>query len=235
MVCGLIWGGCSPAGPGVTDESREPQYLIGLSRVNAKNFEGAVEAFQQALEANPKSAAAHFQLGCLYAEKVLDPAAAIYHYEQFLKRQPKDSNADMIRKQIIGLKHDLAEAILPMPLTPREKKKLEELTAENRQLHADLERLRNETAASAGPTNQSPKPINSISGDSLAHDSLPPANSSRSVSPSIGGRTYKVMSGDTPSSIARRHSIKVESLLAANPGLNPKRMRIDQNLTIPLR
>src|SRR5436190_19637568 len=115
VLGGLVLGGCSPSGSGVQDEKREPQFLIGLSRINVMNFEGAIEAFQQALEANPQSAAAHLQLGWLYAEKTSDPAAAIYHYEQFLRRQPADPNAGMIRKQILGLKHVLAEAVLPMP------------------------------------------------------------------------------------------------------------------------
>jgi hypothetical protein len=51
--------------------------------VNAWDF-GARSKRQQALE-TIRSRRAHFQLGWLCAEKS-DPAAAIYHYEQFLRR-----------------------------------------------------------------------------------------------------------------------------------------------------
>ncbi len=240
VLCGLVWGGCSPSGPGVTDEEKEPQFLIGRSRVNTMDFGGAIEAFQQALETNPQSAAAHFQLGWLYAEKNSDPAAAIYHYEQFLRRRPTAPNAEMIRKHILGLKQKLAEAVLPMPPAAGAQKQVEDLMEENRQLRAELERLRGDVAGRHGPTNPPPGRVasgrvNSGSGGSLAGDSRPPPNSGRAGGASPGVRTHKVMSGDTPTSIARRYSIKVESLLAANPGLNPKRMRIDQSLTIPAR
>ena len=36
---------------------------------------------------DPRSGLAHFELGCLYDQA--DPAAAIYHYEQYLKLAPK--------------------------------------------------------------------------------------------------------------------------------------------------
>ena len=240
MLCGLVWGGCSPSGPGVTDEEKEPQFLVGRSRVNAMDFGGAIEAFQQALETNPQSAAAHLELGWLYAEKNSDPAAAIYHYEQFLRRRPTAANAEMIRKQITGLKQKLAEAVLPMPPAAGAQKQVEDLMEENRQLRAELERLRVDSASRPGPTNASSGRvasgrINSVSGGSLAGGGPPPANLSGAGSASSSVRIHKVVAGDTPTSIARRYSIKVESLLAANPGLNPKRMRVDQTLNIPAR
>ncbi len=239
VLCVIGWGGCSPAGPGVTDEKREPLFLVGLSRVNVMDFEGAIEAFQQALEANPQSAAAHLQLGWLYAGKVSDPAAAIYHYEQFLRRQPADPNAKMIRQQIVGLKHTLAGAVLPMPPVSGLQKQVEYLQEKNRRLQEDLDRLRREFASRSALTNPPPEPVvvgrnSPVAGRVLAA-SNPPPNNGRSGSASTVVQTHKVIAGDTPTSIARRYAISVESLLQANPGLNPKRMRINQNLTIPVR
>lgn len=224
----------------MTDEEKEPQFLIGRSRVNAADFGGAIEAFRRALEINPQSAAAHLQLGWLYAEKNSDPAAAIYHYEQFLQRRPAAPDAEMIRRNILGLKQKLAEDVLPMPPASGAQKQVETLMEENRQLRAELEKLRVELAARSGPTNPSPARvasgrINPAAGGSVSGDRLPPSPLARSGAASPGGRTYKVKPGDTPISIARRYSIKLELLLAANPGLNPKRMRIDQSLTIPGR
>ena len=63
--------------------------MLGENRVNAMDYQGAVDAFEQSLEVNPHSAAAHFELACLFDEKISDPAAAIYHYQQYLKFEAK--------------------------------------------------------------------------------------------------------------------------------------------------
>lgn len=230
-LCALAWSGCSPSGAVVTDEKREPHFLIGLSRSTAADYEGAIEAFQQALEGNPKSAAAHFQLGCLYANQVPDPAAAIYHYEQFLRRQPLDPNAEMIRKQISGLKETLAMSVLHMPPVSGLHKQVESLKEENRRLRSDMERLQVELVGRQSLTNST---SGRVAGGALAAGKQPPTVS-RSLGARAGVQTYKVVSGDTPTSIARRYAVSVESLLKANPGLNPKRMRVNQNLTVPTR
>jgi len=46
-------------------------------------------------------------------------------------------------------------------------------------------------------------------------------------------RSYVVKQGETPASIARKYGVKLDALLAANPGLNPSRLRIGQTLVIP--
>jgi len=230
-LCALAWGGCSPSGSGVTDEKREPHFLIGLSRIAAVDYEGAIEAFQQALEVNPKSGAAHLQLGCLYAEKIPDPAAAIYHYEQFLRRHPADPNAEIIRKQIPGLKEALAKTVLHMPPVSGLQKQVESLREENRRLQSDLNQLREELAGRQSLTNP---PQGRVASGAMEAGKQP-ATTSRSLSARAGVQTHKVNPGDTPTSIARRYAVSVESLLRVNPGLNPKRMRVNQNLTIPVR
>lgn len=46
-------------------------------------------------------------------------------------------------------------------------------------------------------------------------------------------RTYTVRSGDTPAAIARRAGVTTKALMAANPGLNPNRLRPGQVIRIP--
>ena len=46
-------------------------------------------------------------------------------------------------------------------------------------------------------------------------------------------RSYTVRSGDTASAIARRAGVSTKALLAANPGLNPTRMKPGQTINIP--
>jgi len=48
-----------------------------------------------------------------------------------------------------------------------------------------------------------------------------------------GATAYAVAGGDTPWTVAKRFGVSVEQLLAANGGINPKRLQIGQLLTIP--
>ena len=43
-----------------------------------------------------------------------------------------------------------------------------------------------------------------------------------------------VRAGETVTSIAKQYSVKANALLAANPGLDARRMRIGQTLTVPV-
>src|SRR6185437_7623796 len=108
-VCVLLgWcaSGCLPAGGSQADEQKEPHFLEGRSLVSQMDFQGAIDAFEKAVEVNPRSASAHFELGCLYesddaaAVSGHDPAAAIYHYEQVVKLRPHSSEAELAREHI---------------------------------------------------------------------------------------------------------------------------------------
>ena len=96
------------------DEEKEPHYVLGKSRQEAFDYTGAIEAFEESLEANPHSAQAHYQLAMLYENQdaVADPAAAIYHYQQYLKYDPKADNADLVAQHIATCKQKLAENVL---------------------------------------------------------------------------------------------------------------------------
>ena len=82
LLAGCVLGGCVPPAPG--DEEKEPYFLAGKGRVSTMDFTGAIQSFEKALEVNPKSAPAHFELALLYDQKEPDPAAAVYHYERYL-------------------------------------------------------------------------------------------------------------------------------------------------------
>ena len=57
-------------------------------------------------------------------------------------------------------------------------------------------------------------------------DNHPPASANTA-------RTYVVKAGDSPYSIARKNGVRVDALMAANPGLDPKRLRVGQSLNLP--
>src|SRR4029453_17143381 len=93
-IC-LFLTSCFPPSQGQSADEKEPHFIAGKNRVNAMDYSGAIESFQKALEVNPRSPAAHFQLGWLYLRKEPDPAAAIYHFEKYLKLSPGAGDAEM--------------------------------------------------------------------------------------------------------------------------------------------
>jgi tetratricopeptide (TPR) repeat protein len=243
---GVALSGCAPSGPGGSDAESEPHYVLGESRVNAMDYQGAIEAFQESLEVDPHSAAAHYQLAMLYDEKVPDPAAAIYHYEQYLKLNPNAGNADVIKQRIYRCKQELAADVLPQPGASAMQQQLEKLAAENRQLQDELDKWRAYYAAQMAAKTNPPAPQNNPAPQSSQNPAQPaqtvpvrqtvasvvrPANEPTRNTESR--RTYIVVAGDTAIHIARRYGISLDALLAANPGLEPRRLRVGQVLSIP--
>jgi tetratricopeptide (TPR) repeat protein len=234
--------GCFPSARSPLDEQKEPHFLAGKARVNSLDYKGAIEAFEKALEANPRSASAHFELALLHEKGETDFAAAIYHFEQYLRFRPEAENAEIVRQRILACKQELARAVSLGPVTQTMQRDLERLTAENREMRRQLE------AWQAYYTNRAqlgmnPPPLLSSQPGSVASSSsvrtsqaIPePAGSSAISRPPTtpASRTHTVKSGESPYSIARKYGVKVEALMAANPSLNPKRLRIGQTLTIP--
>ena len=118
------------------------------------DFKGAVESFEKAVEVNPKSAPAHFELGWLYDQKESDPAAAIYHYERFLKLSPNSGKEEMVKTRILACKQQLAQTVSLGPVTEKQQRELEQLAEENKRLHEEVEKWRAYASRLQNPTNQ---------------------------------------------------------------------------------
>src|ERR1043165_6968626 len=100
----LALAGCLPPNESATDEEKEPHFLEGRARVNGMDYDGAIQSFENALIANPRSASAHFELGWLYDQRKGEPATAIYHYGRFLETHDSGEKADRARKRIVACK-----------------------------------------------------------------------------------------------------------------------------------
>jgi tetratricopeptide (TPR) repeat protein len=253
--------GCAPDDSSTANEEKEPHYVQGNSRVNAMDYTGAVEAFTEALEVNPHSAAAHFQLACLFDSKASDPAAAIFHYQEFLRLNPKADNAETIRMRIYSCKQQLAADVLPLPSAPAAQKQLEDLAEKNRQLGEKSRQLQDEVEKwrvyyaalqASGATNPPAGPTTSLAPDDVttpqpATPDHSPSRSATAVKPAVirpvavipaiikpvRAHTHVVAAGETLASIARKHGVSLTALQAANPGVSPKKMRVGQTLNLP--
>jgi len=243
----LAVNGCAPSDSSQMEDEKEPHFVLGKSRVNAMDYSGAIESFGESLEVNPHSAAAHFQLACLFDTKQSDPAAAIYHYQEFLRLNPKADNAEVVKQRIYSCKQQLAADVLPLPSTPAAQRQLEDLAEKNRRLQEEVDKWRAYVAAqqNAPKTDPVAAPAN-FAGNAAPGGTLTPedvstpnagsagasssrAQSSRTVKP----RTHVVAAGETFASIARKSGVSLAGLQAANPGVTPKKLKVGQTLNLP--
>ena len=235
MGLGVALSGCAPSGQTQSDEEKEPHYVLGKGRVNAMDFRGAIEAFESSLEANPHSASAHYELGWLYDEKEPDPVAAIYHYQQYLKLCPGADNAEVIKQRIYSCKQQLAADVTPLSSAPAAQKQLDQLAEQSRQLQDEVNKWRAYYASqlAAAKTNSPTPPNNAVVQPTPAGQ--PGANTSRSgnTTTTVRPRTHTVVAGETAAGIARKSGVKLSALQAANPDMNPSRIRVGQVLNIP--
>jgi LysM repeat protein len=239
----LALTGCLPNGVSQGDEEKEPHFLEGKSRLQAMDYAGSIESFERALEANPRSASAHFELGCLYDQREADPATAIYHYNSFLKLHPEGEQGERAKARISACKQELARTIALAPVTQGLQHDFEQLTEENKRLKEEVERWRAFYAArnvaqstSVQPSGQRAAVLvaaNSSASQSGAGVSVANASSNTSRPASLGTRSYTVKAGDTPSGIARNYGLKLDALMAANPKLDPRRLQVGATLNIP--
>jgi len=244
---GVALNGCTPSGQNQSGDEKEPHFVLGKNRINAMDYQGAIQAFQETLEVNPHSAAAHFELGWLYDEKEPDPAAAIYHYKRYLQLCPNAGNAEVIRQRIESCKQQLAADVLPLPGTPAAQQQINQLIEQNQRLQDEVNRWRAYYASQQAAKNQSPAapsraaaqpPANPISSPSAQNVSAPAGSRAedhpaRAAATKVTSRTHTVVAGETAIRIARGYGISLDALLAANPGLEPRRMRVGQILNIP--
>jgi tetratricopeptide (TPR) repeat protein len=243
----MLLSGCLPSDQNQSEEEKEPHFVLGKGRINAMDYQGAVQAFEESLEANPHSAAAHFELGWLYDEKESDPAAAVYHYQRYLKLSPNAGNAEVIRQRIESCKQQLAADVLPLPSTPAAQKQINQLIAQNQQLQDEVNKWHawyaSQTAgkslSSPAPDSGTPPAATTPASTWPAANASPPAGrqgsraAGHSTVPGPASRTHKVAAGETAVRIARQYGVSLDALLAANPGLEPRRMRVGQILNIP--
>ncbi len=240
-LCALALSGCVPAGQSQADEEKEPHFMAGKKRVSTLDYSGAIDCFEKALEVNPRSGAAHFELAWLYEEKETDPAAAIYHYQTYLKLRPDAPNARVVKQRITTCKQELARDVSLGPLNDRQQKEFEKMAEENKRYLAEIQRLSedlekwqayagrlagtNNPGAGASGTIR-PRPLPSWSGTNTL------ARLVQAEAPAQ--KTHTVKAGETVTVIAKKYGIKVEVLLAANPRVDPRRLKIGQALVIPV-
>src|ERR1041384_6155097 len=271
VLLSLAGSGCNPHAETQSDEQKDPYYLSGINRRRDLDYKGAIEAFEKALEINPRSASAHYELAIIFDEHEKDYAAALYHYDRVVKLRPSGAYpADNANQRIAVCKQELAKSVSIAPMIQTMQSDMVKLQAdlaratnENQQLRKQLEAAQQALAPRgnwaptlsnlASQTNFGLRPSapgtrsNSPSAArvDLAANTRPGPSASGPADPATfsAGRTseraaskmktHTVVSGDNPAYIARKYSIKLNSLMAANPNLDARRLKVGQVLNIP--
>jgi LysM repeat protein len=249
-----LMAGCFPPGNSGLDEQKDPHFLTGQDRVNKLDFKGAIESFEKALETNPKSASAHFELGLLYEQREPNPARAIFHFERFLELRPASDRADIVKQRIGGCKQELAKTVTIVPGPTQQQRDLERykleverLTVENAQLRQRFEAAAVARAqptpapqvqAPPQPRAAQPAPAPPVTRASTTTTTPAPRTTTTTPGPRItplppASRAHVIKPGETPSAIAKMYGVRLEKLMAANPSLDPRKLRPGQTLTIP--
>ena len=218
--------GCFPPPESKLDENKNPYLLEGKARAAARDYKGAIDAFEKALEVHPRSALAHFELGMLYEQhsdqSEKDYINAMFHYQQVVRLRPAGVYPhDNAKVRIASCKQELVRAESLAPVYYAMERELNRLKQENQDLRAQLEALQSQTARAGQPA---PAPV-AFAGASS------PAPELRAAAPVF--KQHVIKPNETLASIARAHRVRLESILAANPALQPRRLQPGQTIKIP--
>src|SRR5688500_14582448 len=139
-LCVLLAGCSEPVG-GKTEEEKNPFFVSGQDLVSSHDYKRALHAFEKALEINPNSALAHYELGLINEQHENDYVSAIYHYRRALRLRPDSYPADNAKVRIASCKQELVKAELVAPVAQSMVRELDRLKEENGQLRQQVESL----------------------------------------------------------------------------------------------
>jgi tetratricopeptide (TPR) repeat protein len=238
-----ILTGCFPGGENHLDEEKDPHFQRGRNLSSGQDFKGAAEEFERALETNPRSAAAHFELGWLYDTKLNDYAGAIYHYQRHLQLQPDSERAQLVNERIRGCKQQLANAEFPLPNSQNLQREVDRLTVENTRLKQEVDSLHNQLgaanamAARALAAAPNAAQVSAVRAERVAPPATRLLTAAAIPAPAAisapSRRVHVIREHETISSIAAHYGIRAAALLAANPRVEPRHLRVGQSLNIP--
>ncbi len=229
LALAVCLGGCIP-GDSHVDEEKDPHFQRGRNLVNSQDYKGAVAEFERALESNPGSAAAHFELGWLYDTKINDSAAAIYHYQRHLQMRPDSDRVQLVKERIRGCKQELANTEFPLPDSQNLQREVDRLMAENLGLKQQLAALQHQAQVQAQVASAEAARVRP---DPPAARPVAVTRSTPVPSAPAHGRVHIVRERETVSSIAAQYGLKANAILAANPRVDPRRLRVGQSLNLP--
>jgi len=258
ILLGVILGmgnGCDRLSSGPGAEQREANYISGQNFAMQGQKEKAIASFEQAVLVNPSNAAAHLALGDLFYDQ-LEFINAAYHYSRYLQllerrgQKPDISAVDNLRncemqlavkfsRELSRQQNDFEIEALRRQIAEKDNL-IQRLQAEvlqrspstNLTSVSTVNSFTSPNVPTTGPLRSNSTPEPSANQLPLSTETVRPPPERPRPAPSPP-RTHVVRAGETPAAIARKYRVNVKSLLAANPGLSPTRMRVGSVLRLP--
>lgn len=203
----------------------EALVLRAEARLKEGDVQGAVEAYEQALERTPSLARAHLDLAILLHDHDIDCLRALYHYDRYVKLRPDTGKKGMIEGRV-----RLARQAFVAQLTPHGRGMASAPTVEARESAVELLELREKNATLV-------KRIGDLEQE-LSQVRETARESSKAVLAQAQPDTYRVVKGDTLSAIAAKvygDAGRWQGIAKANHELLRGSTRVieGQKLTIP--
>jgi len=142
LLLGACWlSGCLPL-PDQESEEKNPLILDARAKKAAYNFQGAVASLEKALEANPRLALAHWELGLILCKDLSDPAGAIYHFNRLLKLRPEWRHAETARQRIRDCQVEIAKSVPLGPQLPAFQQQFDRMVSRVHDMDKEINLLR---------------------------------------------------------------------------------------------
>jgi len=76
-------------------------YNLGVFYTQSRDYRRALKEFEEVLKTNPDDSDAHYNLGLIYSEYIIDKDKAASHFRKYLGLAPSDEDADKARKYLL--------------------------------------------------------------------------------------------------------------------------------------
>lgn len=259
-----LGAGCSPDDFLLGDEDRDRNLQRARDSERLGDFETAAEYYERALERSAKSPAVHLGYAALCEGQLRRYPDAVYHYQRYLRLLPAgDPKGEDIRRRITNCTERLATSVPLVIRSETIARDLQAVRNEALGLRAQVTNLTLALGQSSNEVLRLNQWAMQLQGQiqtqavalaqaqaqaaALRNSGVPPGPGSGAGSgaPPPGGtagsntvagwtRVHRVQPGESMDRIARRYGVSLRALQAANPRIEPRRLKAGVELRIPV-
>lgn len=259
VLTAFLLVGCSYNTSTPQDNRKDPYFMKGMEQNARKEYQAALESFEQALRNNPDNAAAHYELGMIYEVQVRDNISAVYHYQRYLALRKKEGKDDLlIEGRMDNCLQTLMDHSNVIPRPPMYEKEVSDLLKNKQTLEASVkslseayEKLRamnEDLRMRLQQQDQALRQAQKQLGTNMALPSIPTTmsmpeqfteavrRSDASTAQAISSgkiEIYTIRKGDTFQKIAKNLNVSERKIVELNPNVDSRRLQIGQQIKVP--
>lgn len=233
----FILTGCSKNAPFRAIETEDFRFVSATQNIRSGLFDRAIRDLNALIAARKTAPESHLLIGTLYLDHQNDPVLAIYHIRKYIE-ETSDAKGKAIAEQLINTaKKAFLQTLPAYSGTPQNEAELLDilrtLRDQNLALRQQLTQAKEALSESESKYRRLQQTTTSTVKSVEAH--VPPPTSSQSYT-HVRPCVHSVEKGETLLSIGERYYHNKNAwkrLLEANPGINPKKLKIGQKIVIP--